>query len=91
MENDLIALTIEYNNWKMKKASDDPCLWYTELKHLQLKIEHMGVQKKTGAEVVVAFIMSKIVPAKYEVVSSALRVKPAKKRILELVKTVYLE
>jgi len=26
-ENNLIALTTEYNNYKMKKASDDPCSW----------------------------------------------------------------
>jgi len=89
MENDLIALTMEYNNCKMKKASDNPCLWYMEIKHLQLKMEHAGVQKKIEAGVV-AFIMSQI-PAKYEVVTSALRVKPAKERTLELVKTVYLE
>jgi len=28
-KNDLIALTTEYNNCKMKKASDNPCLWYS--------------------------------------------------------------
>jgi len=76
MENDLIALTTEYNSCKIKKASDNPCLWYVELEHLQWKMEHAGVQKKTEAEVV-AFIMSQI-PAEYEVVMSALRVKPAK-------------
>jgi len=47
------------------------------------------LQKKTEDEMV-AFIMSQI-PAKYEVVTSALRVKQAKERTLKLVKTVYLE
>ncbi len=89
MENGLIALTMEYNNCKMKKASDDPCLWYAELEHLQWKMEHAGAQKKTEAEVV-AFIMSQI-STKYEVVLSALRVKSAKEWTLELVKMVYLE
>jgi len=42
MENDLIALTTEYNSCKMKKASDDPCFWYMELKHLQLRMKYMG-------------------------------------------------
>jgi len=82
-ENDLIALTMEYNNCKMKKVSGNPYFWYAELKHLQLKMEHVGVQKKTDVDVV-AFIMSQI-PAEYEVITSALRVKPGKERTLELV------
>jgi len=60
----------------MKKASDNPCFWYAELKHLQPRMKHAGVQKKTDAEVV-TFIMSQI-PDKYEVVMSALRLKPRK-------------
>ncbi len=55
--DDLIALSEEYDNCKMKKASDDPCKWYTELEYLQLRMEHAGVQKKTKAEMV-AFIMN---------------------------------
>jgi len=47
------------------------------------------VQKNTEAEVV-AFIMSQIL-AKYKVVTSALRVRPAKQCTLELVKMVYSE
>ncbi len=78
---------MEYNNCKMKKASDSPCLWYTEPKHLQLKMEHVGAQNKMDTKVV-AFIMSQI-PAKYEVAMSTLRVKPAKERTLKLVKSVY--
>jgi len=39
-----------------------------ELEHLQLRMEHVGAQKKMDIEVV-AFIMSQI-PAKYEVVIS---------------------
>jgi len=31
MENNLIALTMDCNNCKMKKASHNPCLWYAEL------------------------------------------------------------
>ena len=55
--DDLIALSEEYDNCKMKKASDDPCKWYMELEYLQLWMEHAGMQKKTKAEMV-AFIMN---------------------------------
>jgi len=58
MENDLIALTMEYNNCKIKKAHDNPCLWYTELKHLQLPWSAWGTEE-TDAEVV-ASIMRQI-------------------------------
>jgi len=88
-ESDLIALTTEYNNCKMKKASDDPHLWYVELEHIMLKMERAGAQKKTEVEQV-AFIMSQI-PAEYEIATSALWVKPAQERTLKLVKNVYLE
>jgi len=46
-ENDLIALTTEYNNCKMKKASNDPNLWYAELDHLMLKMVRAGAQEKS--------------------------------------------
>ncbi len=55
--DDLIALSEEYDNCKMKKASDDPCKWYMELEYLQLWMECAGMQKKTKAEMV-AFIMN---------------------------------
>jgi len=54
-ENNLIAVTMDYNNCKMRKVSDNPCLWYVE----STVEEHVGLQKKTDAEVV-AFIMSQI-------------------------------
>jgi len=57
-----------------------------EVEHLQLEMDHAGVQKKINAEVV-AFIMSQI-PAKYELVMSAFRVKLAEGRTLD---PVYLE
>ena len=52
-------------------------------------IEKAGAPRKTDMEVV-AFIMSQI-PAEYEPVTSALRVKPINERTLELVKKVYSE
>jgi len=88
-ENDLIALTTEYNNCKLKKASNDPNLWYAEIDHLMLKMERAGAQQKSEKEVV-AFIMSQI-PAEYKVATQALRVKPVDERTLELVKNVYSE
>ncbi len=54
----------------IKKASDDPCLWYMELEHIKLKMEDAGAQKKMDAETV-AFITSQIV-AEYKVIMSAL-------------------
>ncbi len=72
--DDLISLTTEWNNCKLKKASDDPKLWYTELECLQTLIEKAGLPKKMDVEVV-AFIMSQI-PAEYKPVTSALWVKP---------------
>jgi len=74
IKDDLIALSEEYDNCKLKKASDNPCQWYAELEYLQLQMERTGMQKKTEAEVV-AIIMDRM-PAKYEVVTSALRAKP---------------
>jgi len=88
-ENDLVALSTEYDNCKMKKASDNPCWWYAELEYLQLWMECAGAQKKTEAEVV-ATIMN-WVPAEYKVVTSALRAKPVKEQTLDLVRTVYWE
>jgi len=49
-------LSEEYDNCKLKKASDNPCRWYVELQYLQLWMERMGAQKKTEAKVV-AIIM----------------------------------
>ncbi len=89
MENDLVELSAEYDNCKMKKASDNPCWWYMELEYLQLRMECAGVQKKTEVEVV-ATIMN-WVPARYEVVTSALRAKPIEEQTLDLVRMVYWE
>jgi len=88
-ENDLVALSAEYNNCKLKKVSDDPCQGYAELEYLQLQMECAGAQKKSEAEVV-AFIMNQM-PAKYKVVTSSLRAKPVEERTLNLVRTVYWE
>ena len=71
----------------MKKASNDPKLWYVELECLWMLIKKAGAPRKTDVEVV-AFIMSQI-PAEYEPVTSALQVKPINERTLELVKKVY--
>ncbi len=89
MGNNLVALSTEYDDCKMKKASDDPCQWYAELEYLQQQMEHAGAQKKTEAEMV-GSIMNRI-RAKYKVVMSALRAKPVKEQTLDLVRTVYWE
>ncbi len=87
IKDDLIALSEEFDNCKMKKLDDDPCQWYVELEYLQLWMECMGEQKKTKAEMV-PIIMDQM-PAKYEVVTSALRAKPVEEQTLDLVRTVY--
>jgi len=87
IKDNLIALTAEYDNCKLKKPRDNPCQWHAELEYLQLWMEHVGVQKKTEAKVVV-IIMDRV-PAKYEVVMSALRAKPVEERTLDMVRTVY--
>jgi len=87
VKDDLIALSEEYDNCKLKKLNDNPYQWYTELEYLQLQIERMGMQRKTEAEVV-AFIMDWM-PTEYEVVTSALRTKPVEEQTLDLVRTVY--
>ncbi len=89
MAEDLISLTTEWNGCKLKKASNDPKLWYAELEHLQMLIEKAGAPRKTDVEVV-AFIMSQIL-AEYKPVISALWVKPISKRLLALMKKVYSE
>jgi len=51
IKDNLIALTAEYDNYKLKKPSDDPCWWYAELEYLQLQMECVGAQKKTEADI----------------------------------------
>jgi len=87
MAEDLISLTTEWNGCKLKKASNDPKLWYAEPECLRMLIEKAGAQRKTDVEVV-AFIMSQI-PAENKPVTSVLWVKPINERTLELVKKVY--
>jgi len=65
MAEDLISLTTEWNGCKLKKASNDPKLWYAELECLWTLIEKAGALRKTDVEVV-AFIMSQI-PAEYDI------------------------
>ncbi len=89
IKDNLIALTAEYDNCKLKKPRDNPCQWHAELEYLQLWMECVGVQKKTEAKVVM-IIMDRV-PAEYEVVMSALRAKPVKEQTLDLVRTVYWE
>jgi len=86
-ENDLIALTVEFNACCMKKPSDDPMLWYAELEHIQAKMVRAGAQKKSDAELVATIMVQ--IPKEYEAATQALRIKPPVERTLELVQRVY--
>jgi len=86
---DPIVLSKECGNCKMKKPSDDPCMWYTELEYLFMRMERVGMQKKTEAEVV-AIIMDRM-PTEYDEVTSTLKASPVEERTLDLVRVAYWE
>jgi len=88
-ENDLIALTTEFNACRMKKPSEDPTLWYAELEHIQSKMVKAGATAKSDPEMVATIMVQ--IPKEYEAATQALRVKPSVERTLTLVKTVYWE
>jgi len=88
-ETDLIVLTTEFNDCKIKSITDDPTLWYAELEHIHLKMQKAGATKKSELEIV-ATIMTQI-PKDYKVATQAIRTKPLAERKLELVKNVYWE
>jgi len=45
LENDLIALTTEFNACRMKNANDDPTLWYAKLDHIHHNAKGWGTSQ----------------------------------------------
>jgi len=88
LENDLIALTIEFNVCKMKNASKDPTLWYVELEHIHQCMKKAGAQKKSEAEMIVQIILQ--IPEEYEVAMQAIWIMPVANHTLKAVQWIYI-
>jgi len=55
---------------EIKSASDDPTLWYAELKHIHQRMQKAGAQAKSNMEMIIQ-IMTQI-PEEYKVATQAI-------------------